>query len=69
MCHPAAWVPAQAKAKTAGGLTLFLHSAESELFNHGMVYTANPLSPLLPPTPPLSFIHQHQQMHLKPLQC
>lgn len=32
----------EGKEKTAGGPRLALHSAVSELFNHGMVYTSQP---------------------------
>lgn len=64
------WICAiqQSEQRLQGGLTSALHSAASELFNHGMVYTANLLSSLLPLTPPLStvcFIHQHQHIYLK----
>lgn len=41
MWATAVWALVQGEAKIAGGLSRALHSAVSELFNHGMVYTTN----------------------------
>ena len=61
------------KTAACGEVTFALHSAANEQFNHGVLYTAKLLElfSLLPLTPPLStelFIHQRQQIHLKPTQ-
>lgn len=54
-----------AKAKIAGSLTPGHHSAASELFNHGTVYTASLLSSLLSLTATCCLIQQHQHIDLK----